>query len=193
MQNYSPLFHTLHDETSPIGVLGRGTHYSVLSAVQWVDKRKKLLHVPCTQRFAIIWDDDHDERIIDVIERAYMSGIFAPVLCVGERKGMLSILVDREFYEHIGGDWASYHMAWSEICTNVCEDVWSFQQIEVIDGPTGIIADDEAKVQTYLANIRNLWSLGLNPYRHPRVKDYVPFPIRQGGVFGSLQGWPLQN
>lgn len=186
MQNYSPLFHTLHDETSQIGTLGRGTHYSVLSAVQWVDKTKKPLHVPCIQRFAVLWDEDHDERIIDVVERAYMSGIFAPVLCVGERKGTLRILVDREFYEVIEGDWASYHLAWSDICKDVCGDVWSFDQIELIDNPKQIIDDDDAKVRTYLANINNLWELGLSRYRHPRVKDHVPFAIRQGGAFGSL-------
>src|SRR6185312_7861892 len=121
--NYSPLFHTLYDEQDPVGKLGRGTHYSILSAVQWVDKRKKLLPIPCLQRFAVLWDEDHDERVIGVIERAYMRGIFAPVLCIGEKKACVTVVVDDEFFNIIH-DWVSYLMAWEDICKDAEGDRW---------------------------------------------------------------------
>lgn len=34
--SYCPFFQTLHDETRPVGNLGRGTHYSVLRATATV-------------------------------------------------------------------------------------------------------------------------------------------------------------
>ena len=167
MKNYSPLFHTLYDEQDPVGTLGRGTHYSIRGAVQWVDKRKKLLSLPGIQRFAVIWDEDHDERVIDVAERAYMRGIFAPILYISERKAFLTIVVDNEFYEIIQDDWVSYSMAWEEICTNVRGDRFNFE-LHVVESDVGIINDNDEKVSIYLKNIDNLWNLGFNPYLQPR-------------------------
>jgi hypothetical protein len=168
--NYSPLLHTLHDEQDPIGQLGRGTHHSVLSAVQWVDKRKKLLPVPGVQKFAVIWDEDHDQRVIDVIERAYMRGIFAPILYIGERKANLTAVVDNEFYSLIQHDSVSYTMAWEDICADVHGDCWSFELMTVDNPALGIIAASQDKVVTYLRNISNLWNLGVNPYVHSPPK-----------------------
>lgn len=167
MKSYSPLFHTLYNEQSQVGKLGRGTHYSILGAVQWVDKRKKLLPLPGIQRFAVIWDEDHDERVIDVAERAYMRGIFAPVLYIGERKASLTVVVDKEFHEIIQGDWVSYNMAWEETCTDVRGDRFNFE-LHVVDSDVSIIQDSDDKVSTYLKNIDNLWNLGFHPYIQPR-------------------------
>ena len=175
MKIYSPLFHTLYDEQDPVGKLGRGTHYSILGVVQWVDKQKKVLARPGIQRFAVIWDEDHDERVIDVAERAYMRGIFAPVLYISERKAFLTVVVDKEFYEIIQGDLVSYNMAWEEICTDVRGDRFNFQ-LHVMGSNVDIIMDSDEKVSTYLKNIDNLWNLGLNLYIQPR-KEGEPLII----------------
>ena len=37
MTQYSQFFQTLHDELTPTGTLGRGTHYSILRAVVFHD------------------------------------------------------------------------------------------------------------------------------------------------------------
>ena len=179
MKNYSPLFHTLHDEQSPVGTLGRGTHCSVFSTTQWVDLYQKPLKWPCIQKFAVVWDEDHDERVIEVIERAYMSRMFAPVLFAGEKKGVLTVVVDDRFPSIMEHD-VSYEMAWSDICSDVYGDSWTFDKIRTISTATDIISADFGKVFTYLTNIDNLWSLGLNPYVHPRVKEYVALCTRQG-------------
>ena len=162
--SYSPLFHTLHDETDPVGKLGRGTHYSVLSAVQWADNRRLMRHVPGIQRFAVVWDEDHDTRIIQVIEAAYMRGIFAPVLYIGERKAFLTIVVNDEFFEIIQADWASYTMAWDDICKETHGDSWNIKLVRVTEAVDEMIGADRAKVATYLQNIHNLWNLGFNTY-----------------------------
>lgn len=61
----SCFFHTLHDEPGRVGSLGRGTHYSVLRAVIWEPE-------PRFHDFAVIWDEDHDTRIIGVLEQLYV-------------------------------------------------------------------------------------------------------------------------
>lgn len=170
--NYnSPLFHTCYNETHPIGRFGYGTHYSVLSAVQWMDKYKKQLQLPCIQNFAIIWDEDHDERIIDVIERAYMSTMLAPLLFIGERKASLTAIVNNEFRELTQNDQTSYIRAWQDICNKVYEnsrhsDSWVFELRTMDDPELKIIAEPRDKVVTYLQNIKNLWNIGLNTYIH---------------------------
>lgn len=161
--SYSPLFHTLYDETDPVGKLGRGTHYSVLSAVQWADNLRRMRH-PGIQRFAVIWDEDHDIRIIQVIEAAYMRGIFAPVLYIGERKAFLTVVVNDEFFDIIQGDWANYSMAWNDICHETHGDFWNLKLVRVNEAVDEMIADTNEKVATYLHNIHNLWNLGFNAY-----------------------------
>src|ERR1700692_4902503 len=93
VMSYSPFFKTLHDETQPVGHFGRGTHYSVLQVPIWQDQWLNPLPLGSLLDFAVIWDEDHDERVIEVIENIYFSGLLAPVRFIGERKGSLSVLI----------------------------------------------------------------------------------------------------
>lgn len=174
--SYSPLLHTLYDETDPVGKLGRGTHYSVLSAVQWADNLRCMRHIPGIQRFAVVWDEDHDTRIIQVIEAAYMRGIFAPVLYIGERKAFLTVVVNDEFFQIIQGDWASYTVAWDDICKETHGDFWNLKLVRVMEAADEMIADANEKVSTYLQNINNLWNLGFNAYTHVSPNSQVTLP-----------------
>ena len=163
---YSPLFETVYDEPSPVGKIGRGGHYSVLSAVQWFDNYRRLIDggKGVLQRFAIIWDEDHDTRLIAAIENAYMRGIMSPVRFIGERKGFLTILVDPEFYAHIQHDWASYMISWKDLIEDSIDDSWEFE-IHPVSKPSGIIADHEEVLKIYLKNIENLWEIGLQKHK----------------------------
>jgi hypothetical protein len=93
VNTYCPFFQTQHDETHPVGRFGRGTHYSVLRAPVWHDESTKRLDRCAFLDFAIIWDEDHDDRVIDAIMALYISGLLAPVRYIGERKGTLSVLL----------------------------------------------------------------------------------------------------
>src|SRR5450759_5518555 len=93
---YSPFFATLHDETSPVGRFGRGTHYSVLRTVTWHDSCLNPLPNAEFLDFAIIWDDDPDTRVMMVVETMYFDGLLAPVRFIAERKGGLIVLVAPE-------------------------------------------------------------------------------------------------
>jgi hypothetical protein len=88
-----PFFKTLHNETKPVGDFGRGTHYSVMRVPIWRDTLLRPMHQGAMLDFAIIWDEDHDERVLKVIERIYFAGLLAPVRFIGERKGTLSVLI----------------------------------------------------------------------------------------------------
>lgn len=74
--------------------IGRGTHYSVMRAPIWQDKWLNPMPNGVMLDFAVIWDEDHDERVLEVIERVYFAGLLAPVRFIGERKGTLSVLID---------------------------------------------------------------------------------------------------
>jgi hypothetical protein len=166
--SYSPLFHTLYDERAPVGSFGRGTHYSVLGAVQWADNHRRMMPVPSIQRFAVVWDEDHDERVIQVAEAAYMRGIFAPVLYIGERKAFLTVVVNEEFFDIIQSDLVSYSMAWQDICRQTHGDFWNLRLVRVAEAATEMVAAEDEKVAIYLRNIANLWNLGLNPHVPPK-------------------------
>lgn len=174
---YSTLFSCLHDETGPVGYLGRGTHYSVLRSVEWLDVVREPLATPQIHDFAVIWDEDHDTRVITAIERIYMAGLLSPVQFIGERKGFLSVIVAAKFFFH--GDGAAleqYREAIGEIATSVDGDSWT-SEVGTFDrqlgsphqtDTMGIIHDTDVKVGIYLRNIDNLWRLGTRNYEPKR-------------------------
>src|SRR3984893_6026972 len=96
MQTYSDFFKTLHDETSPTGYLGRGTHYSVLRAVVFHDPMGKPLPEGQFADFAVIWDEDHDTRVIEPIEEIYRRGLLSSFLMFGEHKGLFTAILSNE-------------------------------------------------------------------------------------------------
>ena len=157
MKAYSPYFKTLHDEQSPVGNLGRGTHYSVLEVIQWKDLDQKPLEKAHKQRIAVIWDEDHDERIIPLLEKAYLDGNLSPVCAVGERKGNLNVIVNPLFYGNRHNSVLKY---FGELGYNIPDDDWSTETIDFFNASkSGIINDSEQKINIYLKNINMLWDL----------------------------------
>ena len=166
---YSHLFSCLYDEPEPVGRLGRGAHHSVFRSVQWRDIGGDPLETGRIHDFAIIWDEDHDVRAIRVAERLHLAGYLWPVVFIGERKGVLTILFAgmagplqdrdddhlakiREIAEDAGDDRWDCHMGW-------------FYRIEVCEEGTshtggGIINDIGWRVVNYLNGIDALWQLG---------------------------------
>jgi Bacterial RNA polymerase, alpha chain C terminal domain len=97
MRTYSDFFKTLHDETSPTGYLGRGTHYSVLRAVVFHDPMGIALSEGQFADFAVIWDEDHDARVMEPIEEIYRRGLLSSFLMFGEHKGTFTAIVLDKF------------------------------------------------------------------------------------------------
>ncbi len=157
---YSPFFQTLHDEIQPVGHLGRGTHYSVLRVPIWQDEWLNPLPRGSLLDFAVIWDEDHDERVIEVITDLYFAGLLAPIRFICERKGSLSILIDEktvEAWDHAA--LKNYRDAVSDVGQRL-EDPWPTTVDTVSGSKHSIIHASKEDVALYLRNIRMLWLLG---------------------------------
>ncbi|MBS0995112.1 hypothetical protein [Gluconobacter cerinus] len=181
---YSNLFTCLHDEPEPVGGLGRGTHYSIFRCVEWLDVERRPLQLPQIHDFAVVWDEDHDTRIIEAIERIYMAGLLSPVQFIGERKGLLTVIVAARFY-FLGGEeqLQAYRHAIEAIADDL-DDPWTVE-IGSFDRqpssphqtfPEAIISDNEHRVRLYLANIDSLWSLGTRAYRPSPTAPHLLIP-----------------
>jgi hypothetical protein len=167
--SYSGLFQTLYDELHPVGQLGRGTHYSVFSAAQWRSPfERELLVYPLVQRVAVIWDEDHDVRVIRALEAGYMNGLLAPVLFIGERKASLTVVV------HDEADISDfYRETWDECVERVIDDHWDVRVIPFSDVVKEQMIHDHRQeaVTAYVANVRNLWKLGMHTHISQRYQD----------------------
>lgn len=175
---YSTLFSCLYDDPEPVGQLGRGAHYSVFRSVEWLDVVRKPLALPQVHDFAVIWDEDHDTRVIDVIESIYMAGLLSPIQFIGERKGTLTVIVAAKFYfAHSQANLDAYIGQLNDISGKPSHgDSWP-TEVGMFDRSPGsphqtelhgLIAAEEHRVITYLRNIDSLWSLG--------TKAFVPKP-----------------
>ena len=95
--SYSPFFETLHDASHSARHSAHkfrsGTYYSVLRVPIWHDEWLNPLTQASLLDFAIIWDEDHDVRVVNAIEEMYFAGLLAPVRFIGERSGRLSVLL----------------------------------------------------------------------------------------------------
>lgn len=182
--SYSPFFQALHDETQPVGHFGRGTHYSVLRVPIWHDERLKSLPQGELLDFAIIWDEDHDDRVIEPIEEMYFAGLLAPVRFIGERKGTLSVLVDSETAAWDEKTRRNYHAAVNRI-SQCLDDPWPVIVAPVfgLGREASIVQGEPDEIATYLKNIQLLWKLGRRPAREhlqdQRVKRFDPPPGQQ--------------
>lgn len=181
---YSTLFSCLYDEAEPIGKLGRGSHYSVFRSVEWLDVVLAPLAKPQIHDFAVVWDEDHDTRVIPVIEDIYMAGLLSPIQFIGERKGTLTVIVAaRFFFAGSEADFDSYAKKLQEVVrSSVREDSWPLE-IGFFDRQPGsphqtnlegLIAADEHRVITYVRNIDSLWELGTKAFTPGRSPGVIP-------------------
>ena len=187
IRQYSTYFSCLHDEPTEYGRLGRGSHYSVMRSVEWLDVCRIPLSKPQVHDFAVIWDEDHDERVIEAVERIYMAGLLSPIQFIGERKGMLTVMVAARFRFAVSeADFKTYTNAIQEICKSVDGDYWSVDVGMFDRSPCwpphqtdiqGLISDNEYRVVTYLRTIDILWNLGTREYVRPAPSQWTPPPI----------------
>ena len=96
--SYSSFFRTLHDEHYTDRSITPncrffGSHTSVLQALVFNDE----LGNPCEgheYNVAVIWDPDHDERIIRVLDACYRRRILSSFIALGEREGILTAVLN---------------------------------------------------------------------------------------------------
>ncbi|CAE6825545.1 MULTISPECIES: hypothetical protein [Paraburkholderia] len=158
--SYPPCFQRLHDEPGPVGYLGRGTHYSVLRVPTWHDDLMNQIQYGRFLDFAIIWDEDHDDRVLDAILIMYLTGLLAPVRFIGERKGVLSVLLAPATVKTWDDDtFQQYCEDVVDICAQL-DDPWTAEINSMDSTQHSIIQAPAENVATYLKNIDMLWQLG---------------------------------
>jgi len=166
MNPYCPFFETLHDETKPVGHLGRGTHYSVLRAVVFQDAEGNSLKEGHFHDFAVIWDEDHDDRVMEPIYKLYCAGLLSSFLVFGERKGMLAALIPEKLSKNkIYRGFLCEQL--QKACTDMVHGDWWSTAIGEMASPAGIINAHDHEIALYLSNINMLWGLGIKTIKHP--------------------------
>jgi hypothetical protein len=168
MQKYSEFFQTLHDEQSPTGTLGRGTHYSILRAVVFQDADGKTLSEGQFCDFAVIWDEDHDIRILEVIENIYFAGLLSRFLIFGEEKGVLTAIFAGGRKDETQHNWLSKRL--NDITADVDNDSWPALPMELGSRDNKIISAKPEKIKLYLDNLIMLWELGLKSADRPKAR-----------------------
>lgn len=185
LAKYSPYFGTLYDEQDYHGSLGRGTHHSVLQCAEFYDVELTPVKTAHVHKFSVIWDEDHDTRVIDFAERLYMNGQLAPVQFIGERKGGASIVLASRFrFARYDGHLEEYLEQASALAEDVSGDHFSVE-IGFLDRSvfgiqphghySGMINDRPEKEEYYLRSIDAVWDLGTKPYKVPKTPEPLDF------------------
>ena len=179
---YSQYLFCLYDEPAPVGHIGRGAHYSVFRSLTWHSEKGERLSEAAVHNLAVIWDEDHDIRIISCIEALLIAGLLHHVVFIGERQGGVTIVLDRLSAAYLEGTRrrefeASVTRVINYVVEKSLEDSWyctfgDMNETILGDSQLGkgtfhrmLIRDETAKVDTYLRNIENLWALGVNRIR----------------------------
>jgi hypothetical protein len=150
---YSSGLVCLHDEKGSAAELGRGTHYSVFDCANRGSSAGR-------QRLAVVWDEDHDVRVLEVVERLRNKGLLSGVLFVGERKGGVTFILDPRV-SVTRQNLAAIH----RYSSTVGEDHWGVT-VGFFDGKfknseaAHIVHHDPELVERYLKEIYDRWSLG---------------------------------
>jgi hypothetical protein len=176
---YSPYFSTIYDQAEPVGKLGIGTHYSILQVVEHHDVMMTSVQPPQLHRFAVVWDEDHDTRVIPLLEKLYLEGLLSPVQFIGERKGILHVVFAARYALNTDDAKLSEHKDRIEEISEsgLCSDSWpaefgffdrnpcpisdcGYHQCE----PPSIINAQRHLVLDFMRHIDALWSLGTYEY-----------------------------
>lgn len=166
---YSSLFACLYDHKDPS--VPTWTHHSIFRCVEYRDVTRKLLSEPVIHDFAIIWDEDHDTRVIAAVERIYMAGLMAPVQFIGEHKGTLTAIIAAKAWFGMEEDAESYARRLYSAVNEGAQDQWPVvlgmfdrsdrdlrdaHQTELKQ----IIGVDPQVEHTFLLNLDAVWKLG---------------------------------
>jgi hypothetical protein len=159
MQKYSEFFETLHDEQGRVGSML--CHYSILRAMVFHDEFGNALPIARRQKFAVIWDDDHDERIIQPIEKLFCEGLLSSFVMFGEQKAVFYAMAAEQLAAPKFKARVSHLEKRIEAACHYIDigDQWG-AQLEWINAPGLMMNASDDKARLYAATIKMLWDLG---------------------------------
>jgi len=125
--------------------------------------------------FAVIWDEDHDDRIFEPIERIYRCGLLPQFLVFGERKGVFTAILSKDVCDRaIAKDLGDRVSSITQHLSN--GDTWLAHVVSLDSPEKGIIGAEPEKVDLYLKNLNMLWQLGL---KEPWTDEILFGPLVQ--------------
>ena len=168
---YSTLIQCLFDQAHP--VVPHYSHYSVIRAIDSRDVTQKSTPLPRVHDFAVIWDEDHDRRIIPVIEEMLMASLLPGVQFIGEHKGTLTIILAARTYWVI--DLEAFKVKVTSL-TQAAGDFWDVRVGMFDHSPNNlrighqcdfqdILGLAEDATHAYLLAIDGMWNLGTKEWR----------------------------
>jgi hypothetical protein len=184
MKKYSNSFKTLCDETKPTGNIGRGCHYSIFEAKDNTSKQENAFF-----NFAVIWDEDHDTRVIKVLEDLYEQQKLTNYIIVGERKGGFYAVLDpvkqrgplNSLPDHLniedGDEWIAQTLTLNEVF--------------LLD--TCLIQDGHENVTRYINAILEKWQLGRILKSKEKTDTAIQIDDKQQAETTTIQQSLLQN
>ena len=184
---YSNYFSCLYDEQHPVNNFGQGAHYSVMRALEWLDVCRDPLTHAQVHDFAVIWDKDHDTRIIRVLERILVAGLLSPVRFIGERGAVLTVIVAPQFRLHANETgFKNYLGELQDICRRVDgEEFWAVSAGMFDSSPNWtpeqaglgeLIEADVCSTLAYLRGIDTVWQIGAKAFSRISAKEFMLTP-----------------
>jgi hypothetical protein len=116
---YSRWLYTEHEH--PHNNDGEGA-YTIFSTQQLFGADCMPLDVMCIQKFAVLWEDQPDTRVIDLIEQSIILAILSPVKLLHASKGELVVVYDSTL---VGENYELFHLAWADIAASVMYEEWT--------------------------------------------------------------------
>jgi hypothetical protein len=205
---YSTLLACIYDEPEGLGDLG-GHHYSIFRTVTTFNEAGSTFwqNVARLHHVAVIWDGDHDTRVIGVVEQLYLANLLRTIAFIGEHKGEVNVLFAPGFVRAVPPQQhQGYRKVISDIVANpVHGDSWTTQFGQFI--PAG---EEDAKFTTdtanllgmkdgitYLNHIHNMWRLGVREFEasdsawQPQPHNvFVPPPPPPGSTMPPMPPLP---
>ena len=182
---YSSFFQCLYDQPdSPSGGCWGG--YSVFRAIDSRDVCQHPTRTPRVHDFAVIWDEDHDTRIIPVVEEMLMAGMLPGVQFIGERKGYISVILAAPTHSI---DTEAYARRVTEFTDLLLDDPWTCEIGMFENTPSSLRTEHQCELgslvyadaptaHAFLLTIDKMWGLGTKEYVSADEQSRTPFRSR---------------
>jgi len=113
------------------------------------------------QRFAVIWDQERDLRIINLIEEALAARFFSPIKVLRPSKARLDIIIDQTLNDE---KLKVFVFAWSKLVFKVAGGDWSL--VVFTEGQEISPLDEIGMLDIYNRELMQRVELGIEDYSH---------------------------